>query len=154
HEVRYYDEKGRKAPAVVGNAFGDPVPLPYGAWYLEAMDSHGGWIASAPDLVRYAAAFDDPGRRPILKAESVKRLFARPQGPAGYDTAGKAKTVYQAYGWQVRVIDVQRGTINAWHDGALDGTSTFLMRRHDGLSVAVLFNSRHGPTGSLLSSAI
>ena len=31
----------------------------YGAFNLENMDSHGGWLASAIDLARFAAAFDD-----------------------------------------------------------------------------------------------
>jgi len=30
---------------------------PYGSFNLENMDSHGGWIASAPELVRFAASF-------------------------------------------------------------------------------------------------
>ena len=34
------------------------VDEPYGGFYLEALDSHGGWIASASDLVRFAAALD------------------------------------------------------------------------------------------------
>jgi CubicO group peptidase (beta-lactamase class C family) len=33
------------------------VPWPDGGFYLEAMDSHGGLIASAPDLVRFAQAY-------------------------------------------------------------------------------------------------
>ena len=34
--------------------------------------------------------------------------------------------------------------INVWHTGSLDGTSTILVRRHDGFCWAVLFNSRNG----------
>ena len=34
-----------------------PVPTPDGTFYLEAMDSHGGLIASAPDLVRFLNAY-------------------------------------------------------------------------------------------------
>src|SRR5262249_9689546 len=60
HEVRYYDEKQRTGPAVLGPQIGEPVPLPYGAWSIETMDSHGGWIGSAVDLVCFASAFDDP----------------------------------------------------------------------------------------------
>jgi N-acyl-D-amino-acid deacylase len=33
------------------------VPAPDGSFYLEAMDAHGGLIASAPDLVRFGAAY-------------------------------------------------------------------------------------------------
>ena len=31
--------------------------------------------------------------------------------------------------------------MDAWHDGVLDGTSALLVRRHDGLTWAVLFNT-------------
>jgi hypothetical protein len=34
------------------------------------------------------------------------------------------------------------GRANIWHAGSLDGTSTLLVGRHDGLCWAVLFNSR------------
>jgi N-acyl-D-amino-acid deacylase len=33
------------------------VPAPDGSFYLEAMDAHGGLIASAPDLVRFLRAY-------------------------------------------------------------------------------------------------
>ena len=46
--------------SVFAENLGETVPSPYGAWNLEAMDSHGGWIASAIDLAKFAAAFDDP----------------------------------------------------------------------------------------------
>ena len=46
-EVRYYDSTGRKGWGVMPGVFGKRVARPYGTWYLEAMDAHGGWIASA-----------------------------------------------------------------------------------------------------------
>src|SRR5260370_23744350 len=45
-EVIYYDEKNRTGPSVFSKRRGQQVALPYGAWNLEAMDSHGGWLAS------------------------------------------------------------------------------------------------------------
>jgi N-acyl-D-amino-acid deacylase len=47
------------------------VPAPDGTFYLEAMDSHGGLIASAPDLVRFGAAYWISGepRKPKDRAE-------------------------------------------------------------------------------------
>ncbi|HEX6369898.1 MAG TPA: serine hydrolase domain-containing protein [Longimicrobium sp.] len=38
-----------------------PVPACDGGLHLEAMDSHGGLIVSAPDLVRFAAKFNNDG---------------------------------------------------------------------------------------------
>jgi len=151
-EVKYYAPGDKRGPAVVGQNLGQDVPLPYGTWNLEAMDSHGGWIASAVDLVRFASAFDDPNRCPILKSESVAEMFARPAGGPGYDAEQKPKSVYYGLGWFVRTkakteeekeISTLGDKFSQWHTGSLDGTSTILVRRHDGLCWAVLFNTRH-----------
>jgi CubicO group peptidase (beta-lactamase class C family) len=148
NEVRYYDPKDRTANAVVGPNMGKPVPLPYGAWYLEAMDSHGGWISTAPDLVRFASAFNHPDDCKILKADSIKTMFARPDGLAGHDKKGKPLDVFYGCGWQVRTLG-RDDRVNTWHTGSLDGTETLLVRRSDGLCWAVLFNTRKGLTNRI-----
>ncbi len=141
-EVRYYEPDMKPEPAVVGRNIGQEVPPPYGAWYLEAMDAHGGWIASAVDLVRFAAAFDDPARCALLKAETVTEMFARPEGLAGHEADGKPKAVYYGLGWQVRPQG-HPFSPTQWHTGSLPGTSTILVRRHDRVHWAVLFNTRN-----------
>jgi N-acyl-D-amino-acid deacylase len=151
-EVKYYGYRGRTATAVVGPDLGKKVPWPYGGWYLEAMDAHGGWIASAPELVRFVAAFDCPDRCPILNAESVRTLFAPPPGKAGHLANGRPKEVYYACGWSVRRLG--GGKVNAWHDGLLDGTAALLVRRWDGLAWAVLFNTHCDPEGRYLGALI
>jgi N-acyl-D-amino-acid deacylase len=151
-EVHYYDEKGRTAPAVVGPNLGKPVPTPYGAWYLEAMDAHGGWIASAPDLVRFAAAFDHPERCKILKPASIRTMFARPAGQAGFAKDGKPLDSYYACGWSI-VVENPSCT-NTWHAGSLDGTATILVRRCDGLTWVVLFNTLNDPRGESLTGLV
>jgi CubicO group peptidase (beta-lactamase class C family) len=151
-EVHYIDEKNRQGRAVLGPNLGKPVPLPYGAWYLEAMDAHGGWIASAPDLVRFASAFDRPEQCKILNAAAIGTMFARPPGPAGLAKNGKPSEVYYGCGWQVRVVGPK--ALNTWHTGALDGTATILVRRHDGLCWAVLFNTRANARGESLTGLI
>ena len=140
-EVRYYDEHERTGPCVFAGRLGEQVPLPYGTWCLEAMDSHGGWLASAADLVRFAAALDNPETCPLLKAESIETMFARPRGAAGRGPDGKPAPAYYGCGWMVRPVGLKA---NTWHAGALDGTSTLLVRRYDGLTWAVLFNTRYG----------
>ncbi len=139
NEVHYYD-KNQEAKAVVGKPLGRPVPEPYGGWYLEAMDAHGGWIASAPSLVKFASALDQPEHSKILSARSIATMFERPPGAAGLRKNGKPRDAYYACGWQVRPIN--REGANTWHTGSLDGTSTILVRRFDGLNWAVLFNCR------------
>lgn len=137
-EVRYYD------PALAGSVFekerGKQRSSPYGAFQLAALDSHGGWIASATDLAKFASAFDDPNSCPILKAESVTAMFSPPPGKVG--------ETYYALGWQVLPMEQKK---TAWHTGSLPGSSTILIRRYDGLNIAVLFNSRVSPTAQHLT---
>jgi CubicO group peptidase (beta-lactamase class C family) len=145
-EVHYFTKRKRPGRAVVGPTIGAPVPWPYGGWYLEAMDAHGGWIASAPDLVRFGSAFAPPHLGTILDATSVRTAFARPEGRAGHQADGKPRQVYYGCGWQVR-CDRQGRPMNTWHTGYLDGSTSILVRRHDGLVWAVLFNSDDTPGG-------
>lgn len=140
HEVRYYHPGSSKS--VFEDDLEQSVPSPYGGWHLEAMDSHGGWLASAVDLARFAAAFDDPENCPILSAASIERMLQRPPGAAGFD-AEQPKSVYYGLGWQVR--DVGDNRYNVWHSGSLPGTATILIRRHDGRNFVALLNSRVSP---------
>ena len=78
------------------------MPLPYGAWSLEAMDAHGGWIASAEDLVRFTAALEYPERSRLLRPATVLAMLARPAGLAGFEENGKPRDVYYGLGWRVR----------------------------------------------------
>lgn len=140
-EVCYYESSEKRGPAVLGPDLGKDVELPYGTWNLEAMDAHGGWIASAVDLVRFSSAFDDAAHRPILNPASIAEMFARPEGLPGHDAAGDPKAFYYSLGWMVRPRP--QGGFTAWHTGSLDGTSAILVRRCDGITWAVLFNTRN-----------
>jgi N-acyl-D-amino-acid deacylase len=139
-EVRYYPND----PAEADNVFpGEPrkVPWPYGGFHLEAMDAHGGWIASAIDLARFAAALDDPEHSPLLKQESFATMYAPPAAPASRQADGTLESSYYGCGWMVRPVG-KRGRANYWHSGSLPGTNTLLVRLANGLSWAVLFNQR------------
>ena len=146
-EVHYFDDK--KGTAVLGPDKGKPVARPYGAWYLEAMDAHGGWISTAPELVRFASAFDHPEKCKILKPASIKLMLTPPEGII---VSKKDAEVGYACGWNVRKAG--DGKVTTWHDGALDGTATILVRRADGLTCAVLFNSRTNANGTHLGALI
>jgi len=135
-EVRYYARGDRKSGSVFGE--GGRVPVGYGGWNLEAMDAHGGWLASAPDLVRFADALDRPAE-PILTKKSVDVLFG------GATKVGDG--VFYACGWTVRPKGDKRTT---WHNGKLDGTATLLARRWDGVTFAVLFNADENKDGKYL----
>ena len=54
---------------------------------MAAMDAHGGWVASAVDLVRFAAAVDPSATHSILSPAARNRLFAPPPGPIGHRKA-------------------------------------------------------------------
>lgn len=148
-EVRYYPRGDQRVASVFPNQ--EMVPVAYGGWCIEAMDSHGGWIASAPELVRFASSLDDPEHCPFLKADSIADLFRRPKD-TGFDKDGKPKDAYYACGWEVR--PVTDGKANTWHTGMLDGTATLLVRRYDGLTWAVLFNADSDPKGIYLGQLI
>lgn len=150
NEVRYY-YPGQGTSVFAGN-LGQRVPHPYGAWHLEAMDSHGAWIASATDLVRLACAFDSPENCPLLDADTVGLMFSRPDGLAGHDEEGKPKPNYYSLGWSVKIDG--EGRLSAGHGGSLPGTNTQLVRRGDGRNFAILFNTRVTPHASRVASAL
>ena len=144
-EVCYYTPDNDTGPAVIGSEIGTSVPQPYGAWCLEAMDAHGGWLASTVDLLLFATAVD--GVRPprLLSESTLEFMCERPPGAAGLNEKGEPKDVYYGCGWQVRPLE--NGKANIWHTGSLPGTAALLVRRQDGLAWAVLFNSRATKNG-------
>ena len=150
-EVAYYTAKDGTARSVFDTP-PETVPWPYGGFHLEAMDAHGGWIASVVDLARFAAALDDPAHSPLLRRETIDTLYAPPSAPVSRQPDGALTDAYYACGWSVRPVG-KSGRANYWHNGSLPGTSTLLVRRHDGLSWAVCFNQRSEDAG-LPDSAI
>lgn len=131
---------------------GEKVAPPYGAWHLEAMHAHGGWIASAPDLVRFAMGCDEAATEPssnrqaLLSLAMIDEMFAKPSGEDLTESE-----IWYGHGWNVRTSGNGR---NTWHMGALDGTSTILVRRSDGMTWAVLFNMRKNANGEELARLI
>ena len=148
-EVRYFASgEGR---SVFADDLNQAVPHPYGAWYLEAMDAHGGWIASAPDLARFAVALDDPRRCRMLGPAELAEIIARPDGLAGHDADGKPKDAFYGLGWMVRPVGDRR---NLWHSGSLPGTATIVIRRNDGRNFVCLLNTRESPRGDNINQLI
>ncbi|HOX38099.1 MAG TPA: serine hydrolase domain-containing protein [Candidatus Brocadiia bacterium] len=145
-EVAYYPANDL-APSVFADSLGCRIPKPYGSFYLEAMDSHGAWIASAPELVRFGSAFNDPDNCPILHRRGVEAMFERPPAPVWHDAAGNPQPSFYANGWMVDLPHETRIERHN-HSGMLDGTTTTLLRRGDGVCWALLFNS--SPPGTAL----
>lgn len=142
-EVCYYHHTPDELANCVFPDVEDRVPWPYGGFYLEAMDSHGGWIGSAIDLLRFVTAVDGSRGEPLLAPESLAAMTARPAPPVAVD-----KPTYYGLGWNIRPVG---DDANWWHGGSLPGTMTLLVRtssrsenrgRLDGLAWAALFNLR------------
>lgn len=114
---------------------GQFVPAQYGGFSLEAMDAHGGWIATARDLVRLLTAVDAfPTRPDILSAATIQNM-----------TTPSANNGTYAKGWQVN----SAGTW--WHSGGLPGTTSWMVRTNNQFSSqltwAVIMNKRSDSAG-------
>ncbi|MFC1706389.1 serine hydrolase domain-containing protein [Planctomycetota bacterium] len=140
NEVHY--GRDREIVAPFGPRKGERVKVPY-ARCVENMDANGGWIASAIDLARFAASFDDPASCPILQEKSIEAMFVRPEGRPGLDKKGRPRRRYYALGWNVSPNEA--GGITTSHGGGMEGTSTSLVRRHDGINWVILFNAHGSP---------
>ena len=125
------------APTVLDMS-GTTVAAPYGSFSMRLHDANGGWIASAPDLVRWAKMFDAPGS--VLNSTSLSHFWSKPStgvNPDGW---------YYGLGWQVRPVTGGTGR-NTWHTGSLPGTFTIVVRTYNGMSWAALFNRRDDASG-------
>jgi N-acyl-D-amino-acid deacylase len=142
-EVRYYDLQEPPVPSVFPEDRGKKVPWPYGGFYLEAMDAHGGWLASAVDLARFAAALDYPPGKPLLTSASLRVMQARPGPPVNWESEDSSGRYFYACGWEARQ-DGRVGRITYFHSGYLNGEYALLVRRADGSGWAALFNGGPG----------
>ncbi len=64
-EVHYYEDWAGLTQSVFSES-GGLVSWLNGGFSLEAMDAHGGWVASAVDLARFASALDGTEQSSIL----------------------------------------------------------------------------------------
>lgn len=135
HEVGYHSGINR---TTVMNSSGAMVPYEYGAFNIDNMDSHGGWVMSAVELVRILSNLDAPNAPDaILNQTSINRMFSLPQNyPLPY-TQGDP---FYAEGWSVR--DYGNGKRNTWHDGSLPSTTSYVVRTQYGWDYAAILNRR------------
>jgi CubicO group peptidase (beta-lactamase class C family) len=140
-EVCYYPSEKDEARSVFPDIHGR-VPWPDGGFYLEAMDAHGAWIASAIDLVRFASAMDGSRKPGPLKPATARLVESRPPAPLPADAAA-----YYGFGWWIRWVG---HNANWSHNGSLPGTMTLLVRAHNGLKWAILVNLRPEDDGKFM----
>jgi CubicO group peptidase (beta-lactamase class C family) len=104
------------------------------------MDSHGGWIATSSDLVRFLNhVAGAPGIPALLKSASIKTMTTP---AAAYDPNAQAR---YARGWMVR----NNGAGNWWHNGSLPGSTTIMVRTSTGMCWAALTNTRSQPSNEM-----
>ena len=110
------------------------VPWPDGGFHLRTLDAHGGWAASAIDLVIFATSVDGSRPPPVIGPQSVQTMIAKPDLAVWQDS-------YYHYGMGWFVVPVGNDAI--WsHDGSMPGTYALIVRTDHGFAWAVLFNSR------------
>lgn len=126
-EVRYNAQGAFESlPSVNGD--GKLVPWQYGFLNIEAMDAHGGWIATATDLIRLLNAVDGFDSKPdLLSTQGIDVM-----------TAPSEVSDFYGKGWFINSFD------NWWHTGGLPGTRTIMSRLSNGFNFVVLINSSPG----------
>ena len=123
-EVMYYiNGKPDLFPAHDGS--GSKVPIQYGGNNIELLGPAGGWIASAPELIKLIVAMDGFSSHPdILSRQSVNAM-----------TRNESK-INTLLGW--RGTD-RRGTW--WRTGTMAGTSALVMRFNNETNWVILLNT-------------
>jgi CubicO group peptidase (beta-lactamase class C family) len=130
-EVEYRTNPPLTSLSVYGT--GQEVPLEYGGVSVEAMDAHGGWIATSRDLLRLLTAVDGfPSRPDILSATTIQTM-----------TTPSANDVNYAKGWGVNSAKTW------WHNGALHGSASIMVRTNTQLTWAIILNGRSLDSGFL-----
>jgi len=124
NEVKYYATgKTKRAYSVDGS--GEYVPIYYGGNNIELLGAAGGWVSSAPELIKFLTAIDGFSAQPdILKPETLE-MMTNP------DLSGKG-----LYGWRG---NDKRGTW--WRTGYFYGSTALTVRQRDGLNWVILLNT-------------
>lgn len=99
---------------------------PY-AMQVTRMDAHGGWLAPAVELLRFAVRVDGLPSVPDLLPAAAISTMTTPSVLVGSN--------HYAAGWHT----TPEGTW--WHDGSLPGTRSLLVRTADGYCWAAVVNS-------------
>jgi CubicO group peptidase (beta-lactamase class C family) len=90
---------------------------------MTRMDSHGGWIASSVDLMKFMVRVDGQNsKKDILKSSTIKTM-----------TTGSSVRPSYAKGWTV-------SGANWAHGGSMAGTGTYMKKMSSGVSYVILTN--------------
>jgi len=124
NEVRYHSSAGIMAAHSIDGS-GEIVPIYYGGNNIELLGPAGGWVASAPELIKFLTAIDGFAGQPDILSEESISMMSDP------DVAGRG-----LFGW--------RGTDSHgtwWRTGYLTGSSALVVRQRNGLNWLVMINT-------------
>lgn len=124
NEVRYHSSAGKMTTYSMDGS-GEKVPIYYGGNNIELLGPAGGWVASAPELIKFLTAVDGFPEQPDILSPETIALMADPK------FAGKG-----LFGW--RGSD-SYGTW--WRTGYLTGSSALMVRQNDGINWVVMMNT-------------
>ena len=124
NEVRYHSSAGKMTTSSM-NGSGEVVPIYYGGNDMELLGPAGGWVASAPELIKFLTAIDGFDELPDILSPQTNSMMSNP------DVAGKG-----LFGW--RGSD-RYGTW--WRTGYLSGSSALLVRQNDGINWVLMTNT-------------
>ena len=124
NEVRYHSSAGKMTISAMDGS-GEKVPIYYGGNDMELLGPAGGWVASAPELIKFLTAIDGFDEQPDILSSETIRMMSNPEA------AGKG-----LFGW--RGSD-SYGTW--WRTGYLSGSSALLVRQNDGINWVLMTNT-------------
>jgi len=134
NEVRYSCNSGRMTTSAMDGS-GEIVPIYYGGNDMELLGPAGGWVASAPELIKFLTAIDGFDEQPdILSPQTIALM-------SDHTTAGEG-----LFGW--------RGSDNYgtwWRTGYLTGSSALIVRQNDGVNWVILANTSTYKRGKIHS---
>jgi CubicO group peptidase (beta-lactamase class C family) len=124
NEVCYY-VLGKDSRFYSVDGSGEPGSKVYSGNNMELLSAAGGWVASAPELIKFIVAVDGfPEKPDILSDESIETM-----------TKADRRTK-KLIGW--RGAD---GYGTWWRTGTLTGTSALIIRNRNGINWVVLMNT-------------
>jgi N-acyl-D-amino-acid deacylase len=153
-EVKYYTIDDYRDPAVVGpDIGGEKIPGQYGGWNQPLLDSHGGWIMSSIDLVKFGLSLDEieeghATRGRLLKPDTARTMFS---SLVPYNSGSRNKLPGYGYGWTVGKVG-ESSLVQ--HGGALACTATMLGRIDGRIWFAAQFNLGRTTDGKWIQSGL
>lgn len=124
NEVIYYEQRnaGKVHSFYAKNKL---VERTYGGNDIELLGAAGGWIATAPDLMKFISLIDGDETTPDILSKETLNLMTNPLLSGGH-----------TIGWSGT-----DGRGNWWRTGTFAGTSVVMMRQANGFSWVILTNT-------------